>query len=77
MGGVQDVTIPRCRLGGIFEKNSKKCSSAAYVGRIFGSYVVLRCNGVPLLHDNLHKVNIKYEYCVRINTIFSQYYPDR
>ena len=35
------------------------------------------CNGVPLLHDNLHKVNTKYEYCVRTNTIFSQYYPNR
>ena len=31
------------------------------------------CNGVPPLHDNLHKVNIKYEYCVRTSTIFSQY----
>ena len=35
------------------------------------------CNGVSPLHDNLHKVNIKYEYCGRINTIFSQYYPNR
>ena len=35
------------------------------------------CNGVPPLHDNLHKVNIKYEYCVRTNTIFSQYYYNR
>ena len=29
------------------------------------------CNGVPPLHDNLHKVNIKYGYCVRTNTILS------
>uniref|UniRef100_M4B2J4 Uncharacterized protein n=1 Tax=Hyaloperonospora arabidopsidis (strain Emoy2) TaxID=559515 RepID=M4B2J4_HYAAE len=35
------------------------------------------CNGVPPLHDNLLKVNIKYEYCVRTNTIFSQNYPYR
>ena len=35
------------------------------------------CNGVPPLHDSLHKVTIKYEYYVRINTIFSQYYPNR
>ena len=39
--------------------------------------VKLNCNGVPPLHDNLHKVIIKYEYCVRTNTIFSQYYPNR
>uniref|UniRef100_M4BWA5 Uncharacterized protein n=1 Tax=Hyaloperonospora arabidopsidis (strain Emoy2) TaxID=559515 RepID=M4BWA5_HYAAE len=35
------------------------------------------CNGVPPLHDHLHKVNIKYEYCVRTNTIFSQYSHNR
>ena len=35
------------------------------------------CNGVPPLHDNLHKVIIKYEYYVRTNTTFSQYYPNR
>uniref|UniRef100_M4C2I7 Uncharacterized protein n=1 Tax=Hyaloperonospora arabidopsidis (strain Emoy2) TaxID=559515 RepID=M4C2I7_HYAAE len=38
---------------------------------------LLSCNGVPPLHDNLLKVNIKYEYCVRTNTIFSQYYSNR
>ena len=32
------------------------------------------CKGVPPLHDNLHKVNIKYEYYVRTNIIFSQNY---
>ena len=37
----------------------------------------INCNGVPPLHDNLLRVNIKYEYCVRTNTIFSQYYPNR
>ena len=29
------------------------------------------CNGVPPLHDSLHKVNIKYEYSVSTNRIFS------
>ena len=41
------------------------------VGRntiIFGN-----CNGVPPLHDTLHKVYIKYEYYVRADIIFSQY----
>ena len=31
------------------------------------------CNGVPLLHDTLHKVNIKYEYYATTDIIFSQY----
>ena len=35
------------------------------------------CNGMPPLHDHLHMVIIKYEYYVRTNTIFSQYYPNR
>ena len=39
--------------------------------------IYVTCNGVPPLHDNLHKVIIKYEYYVRTNTIFSQYYPNR
>uniref|UniRef100_M4BMJ4 Uncharacterized protein n=1 Tax=Hyaloperonospora arabidopsidis (strain Emoy2) TaxID=559515 RepID=M4BMJ4_HYAAE len=34
-------------------------------------------NGLPPLHDNIHKVIIKYEYYVRINIMFSQYYPNR
>ena len=34
------------------------------------------CNGVPPLHD-LHKVNIKYEYSVKTNRIFSQYWLNK
>uniref|UniRef100_M4BQZ3 Uncharacterized protein n=1 Tax=Hyaloperonospora arabidopsidis (strain Emoy2) TaxID=559515 RepID=M4BQZ3_HYAAE len=39
--------------------------------RTAGCGGVVFCNGVPPLHDNLHKVIIKYEYYVRTNKIFS------
>ena len=32
------------------------------------------CNVVHPLRDSLHKVNIKYEYYVRTDIIFSQYW---
>uniref|UniRef100_M4BPJ2 Uncharacterized protein n=1 Tax=Hyaloperonospora arabidopsidis (strain Emoy2) TaxID=559515 RepID=M4BPJ2_HYAAE len=35
------------------------------------------CNGVPPLHDIIHEVNIKYEYYVRTNIIFSQYWLNK
>ena len=35
------------------------------------------CNGVPPSHDSFHKVNIKYEYSVRTNRLFSQYWLNK
>uniref|UniRef100_M4B205 Uncharacterized protein n=1 Tax=Hyaloperonospora arabidopsidis (strain Emoy2) TaxID=559515 RepID=M4B205_HYAAE len=37
----------------------------------------LRSVTVPPLHDNLHKVIVKYEYYAGTNTVFSQYYSNR
>ena len=35
------------------------------------------CNGVPPLHGILHTLIIKYEYHVKTDIIFSQYYLSR
>ena len=56
---------------------SAQCGKSDIVDTKVVQVHLAKCNGVPTLHDklhdNLHKVNIKYEYCVRTNTIFSQY----
>ena len=37
----------------------------------------VNCKGLPPLHYTLFKVNIKYEYYVRTNIIFAEFYPSK